>query len=301
MKSMSFRRLARACLAACLLAAQGAAWAQAAAPAAPSKPLLDRLALKSQAVLVVDEATGETLAAKNADRVLPVASLTKLMTALVVLEAQQPLGEVLDITRDDIDNAKHTPSRLKIGTQLTRGNLLLLALMASENRASMALSRHYPGGRLAFVSKMNLKARALGMHHTRFADPTGLSKHNVSTARDLRLLLDAANANPLIRDYSTRPEHTVAVGKRKLKFVSSNRLVRRDNWDIELQKTGFTNEAGRCLVMRTTVGGRQLAMIFLNSFGKLTRYGDASRVRQGLEIEERKRLRHADAAALEAS
>lgn len=286
---------------ACLFAAPLAAWAQAPAPKTPEKLLLERVSLKSQAVLVIDEATGETLAAKNADRVLPVASLTKLMTALVVLDAKQPLDEVIEITRDDIDDEKHTPSRLKVGTQLTRGNLLVLTLMASENRAAMALSRHYPGGRIGFVSKMNTKAYGLGMRNTRFADPTGLSKHNVSTARDLHLLLDASNANATIRDYSTRPQHTVAVGKRKLKFVSSNRLVRRNGWDIDLQKTGFTNEAGRCLVMRTKVAGRELAMIFLNSFGKLTRYGDASRVRQGLESEEKKRLRRVDAASLEAS
>lgn len=263
-----------------VLAVPGAAFA---ATPAPSTPLLDRVALKSRAVLVVDEETGETLAAKNVDTVMPVASLTKLMTALVVLDAAQPLDEVLQITRDDVDDEKHTPSRLRVGAQLSRGNLLLLALMASENRASMALARHYPGGRLAFVSRMNAKAAELGMKRTRFVDPTGLSARNVSTARDLRVLLAAANARPLIRDYSTRAEHTVFVGKRKLKFISSNRLVRRSQWEIGLQKTGFTNEAGRCLVMRAEVAGRKVAMIFLNSFGKLTRYGDASRVRQGLE------------------
>jgi D-alanyl-D-alanine endopeptidase (penicillin-binding protein 7) len=278
-----------------VLALPGATFA---ATSAPPAPILDRLALKSRAVLVVDEQTGETLAAKNADTVMPVASLTKLMTALVVLDAAQPLDEVLEITRDDIDDDKHTPSRLKIGAQISRGNLLLLALMASENRASMALSRHYPGGRLAFVSRMNNKAAELGMKRTRFVDPTGLSARNVSTARDLRLLLSASNARPLIRDYSTRTEHTIHVGKRRIKFISSNRLVRRSQWDIELQKTGFTNEAGRCLVMRADVAGRKVAMIFLNSFGKLTRYGDASRVRQGLERKDRERA-HRVSVALE--
>lgn len=275
------RRRAFAWLGVWLLAVPMAAGAES--KAAAQAHLLDRVALKSRAVLVVDEDTGETLAAKNADAVAPVASLTKLMTALVVLDAAQPLDEVLEVTRDDIDQHKRTPSRIKIGALLTRGNLLLLTLMASENRAALTLSRHYPGGREAFVARMNAKAAELGMRNTRFVDAAGLSPHNVSTARDLRVLLGASHARPLIREYSTRPQHTVSIGKRKLTFINSNRLVRRSSWDIDLQKTGFTNEAGRCLVMRTTVAGRRLAMVFLNSFGKLTRYGDASRVRIGLE------------------
>jgi serine-type D-Ala-D-Ala endopeptidase (penicillin-binding protein 7) len=256
-----------------------------------SQPILDRLALKSGAVLVVDQDTGETLAMKNADKVLPIASLTKVMTAFVVLDSAQPLDEILEITTDDIDREKRTPSRLKVGTRLSRDDLLILALMASENRAASALSRHYPGGRASFIDEMNAKARELGMRHTHFADPAGLSSRSVSTARDLHILLTAADAQPVIRDYSTRQRHTVRVARnRPLTFVSSNRLVRyAGNWDIELQKTGFTNEAGRCLVMQAKVADRRLAMIFLNSVGKLTRYGDASRVRTRLELEDRKR------------
>lgn len=288
----------RATLGALLLAVQGVAFCAAPAPA---KPVLRHLALKSNAVLVVDEDTGETLAAKNPDVVAPIASLTKLMTALVVIDAALPADEVLEITGDDIDRYKHTPSRLKIGTRLRRRELLLLALMASENRAAMALGRNYPGHRAAFVDQMNAKARALGMTHTHFVDPAGLSSMNVSSPSDLRLLLKAAAAQPLIRDYTTRPQYVARIGKRRVTFISSNRLVRRSGkWDIELQKTGYTNEAGRCLVMRATVAGRRLAMIFLNSFGKLTRYGDASRVRQRLEMLDRKRGPR-EAAAFEAT
>jgi len=248
---------------------------------------INPVALKSQSVLVVDADSGEILAAKNADAVVAVASLTKLMTALVVLDAGQDLEEELQITREDLDTYKRTPSRLPFGARVRRGDLLLLALMASENRAALALSRHYPGGREAFVAQMNATATHLGMTNTRFTDAAGLSASNRSTARDLRLLLDAANAQPLIQEYSTRPSHTLRVGKQRLRFISSNRLVRGARWDIELQKTGYTNEAGRCLVMQATVEGRRLAMIFLNSVGKLTRYGDAARVRQGLASAER--------------
>jgi serine-type D-Ala-D-Ala endopeptidase (penicillin-binding protein 7) len=264
--------------------------------AAPSTYPISAVALKSQSVLVVDADTGETLAAKNADAVTPVASLTKLMTALVVLEAAQPLDEMLEITREDVDTYKRTPSRLRVGTQLRRDDLLLLALMASENRAALTLSRHYPGGRAAFVAQMNSMATRLGMMHTRFTDPAGLSASNRSTARDLRRMLDAAGEQPLIRDYSTRSSHTVRMGRQRVRFLSSNRLVRGSRWDIELQKTGYTNEAGRCLVMQATVEGRHLAMIFLNSVGKLTRYGDAARVRDRLVQVERTRARTLKAA-----
>lgn len=289
----------RAVAGALLLAAHGLAAAAEPSAAKSGQPILDRLALKSGAWLVVDQDTGETLAMKNADRVLPIASLTKVMTAFVVLDAAQPLDEILEITAADIDREKRTPSRLKVGTRLSRDDLLVLALMASENRAASALSRHYPGGRMAFIAQMNATARALGMKSTRFADAAGLSRRSVSTARDLHILLTAADAQPLIRDYSTRQRHTVRVARnRPLTFLSSNRLVRRaGNWDIDLQKTGFTNEAGRCLAMTATVANRRLAMIFLNSVGKLTRYGDASRVRTRLELEDRKRGVSAGSAA----
>ena len=282
-------------LIACVLAGS----ALAASPEnAVSAPLLGKVPLKSQAALVVDLDSGETLVAKNAEAVVPVASLTKLMTGLVVIESGFPLDEMLQITKDDSYPAKRTPSKLAAGTWLTRGELLLLSLMASENRAAMALSRHYPGGRPAFMARMNTKARELGMLHTHFDDPAGLSDASVSTARDLHLLMQAAAAEPLIGLYSTQREATVRIQRRNMKFYNSNRLVRRrGQWDIALQKTGYTNEAGRCLVMQTRVAGRRLAMIFLDSFGKLTRYGDASRVRQRLESEQRKPGRASAAAA----
>lgn len=251
-------------------------------------PVSGKLSLKSSAAFVVDQDSGEILAMKNADTVMPVASLTKLMTALVVLDAQQPMDEVLEIGQDDVDTEKRTHSRLKVGTRLKRGDLLLLALMSSENRASMSLSRHYPGGRTAFVAQMNAKARQLGMSSTHFADPAGLSKRSVSTARDLHRLLKAAYKHPAIRSDSSRNEATMVIGGRPLKFVNSNRLVRgRSGWDIQLQKTGFTNEAGRCLVMQVNLMGRRLGMIFLNSFGTLTRYADAGRVRRLIEANSR--------------
>lgn len=244
---------------------------------------LDTLKLKSHAVLVVDQDSGETLADKNADLVMPVASLTKLMTALVVLDAALPGDERLEITADDIDRDKRTPSRLKVGARLTRDELLLLALMASENRAALTLSRSHPGGRPAFIAEMNAKARALGMANTYFADPAGLSDSSVSTARDLHKLVTAAYAQPLIRTYSTRREFTVTVDGKPLKYGNSNRLVRSRSWAIDLQKTGYTLEAGRCLAMTARVANRKVVMIFLDSWGRLTRYADASRVRQGLE------------------
>ena len=246
----------------------------------------DELAFKSSAALVVDQDSGAVLASKNADSVVPVASLTKLMTALVVLDSKLPMDETIEITRDDVDHEKHSHSRLLVGTQLTRDQALLLALMASENRAALALSRYYPGGRIAFIQQMNAKAQALGMTSTHFADPAGLSSKSVSTARDLHRLVTAASEQAVIRSYSTKTDARVKVKRRMLTFHNSNRLVRRrGQWDIELQKTGFTNEAGRCLVMQVKVGERRLAMIFLDSIGKLTRYGDASRVRRHVERE----------------
>jgi len=246
----------------------------------------NELALKSSAVLVVDQDSGETLAFKNPDVVLPIASLTKLMTALVVIEAGLPLDEVLEISREDVDQERNTHSRLKVGTRLSRDELLLLALMSSENRAAMALSRNYPGGRTAFIAQMNAKAQALGMGATHFGDAAGLSNQSVSTARDLHRLVSAADAQPLIRDYSTRAESTIRVNKQRLTYINSNRLVRKGgDWDIGLQKTGFTNEAGRCLIMQATVLGRRIAMIFLDSTGTLTRYADAARVRHRLELD----------------
>ncbi|MFT4045480.1 MAG: D-alanyl-D-alanine endopeptidase [Solimonas sp.] len=242
------------------------------------------LKLKSGVVLVVDQNTQEVLAAQNADVAQPIASLTKLMTALVVSEAGLSLDETLEITREDIDLEKHSYSRLSPGLRLTREELLLLALMSSENRAASALGRNYPGGRPAFIRAMNAKARALGMTHTHYVDSNGLSSGNVSTAQDLVKLVNAAYKVPLIREFSTEIETTVRPGKRVMHFVSSNRLVRASNdWRIGLQKTGFTNEAGRCLVMQATVKGRPLVMVLLDSDGKFTRFADAQRVRSWVE------------------
>ena len=240
----------------------------------------DRLALKSNAALVLDQDSGEVLFSKNSEAVLPIASITKLMTALVGIEARQPLDEVLTITQDDVDTERHSGSRLRVGTQLSRGEMLHLALMSSENRAANALGRHYPGGLSAFVMSMNRKAQALGMWDTRYVEPTGLSSSNQSSARDLATLVNAAHQYELIRELSTSPEHQVAVGRRQLQFRNTNILVRNPTWDIGLQKTGYIAEAGRCLVMQTQLAGRKLIMVFLDSAGKYSRIGDAERVRR---------------------
>lgn len=240
------------------------------------------LALKSNVALVLDQETNEVLLAKNEGAVLPIASITKLMTALVVLEAQQPLDEVLTISSEDIDTEKHTGSRLAVGTQLTRGEMLHLALMSSENRASNALGRHYPGGLAAAVEAMNAKARQLGMRDTRYVEPTGLSSSNQSSASDLARLVKVAYEVPLLRELSTTAEHRVRVGRRDMAFHTTNGLVRSRSWDIGLQKTGYIAEAGRCLVMQAELAGRKLIMVFLDSAGKYSRIGDAERVRKWL-------------------
>jgi len=243
----------------------------------------DPLDLKSGAALVLDQETDEVLFAKNARAVVPIASLTKLMTALVVTEAQLPLDDVLTITQADIDTEKGSRSRLRVGTQLTRGEMLHLALMSSENRAANALGRHYPGGLDAFVQEMNRRADELGMSHTRYVEPTGLSSANQSSARDLAILVKAAYEVPLIRELSTSSEHMVDVGTRQLRFGTTNGLVRDPTWDIGLQKTGYISEAGRCLVMQAEMLGRKLILVFLDSTGKYSRIGDANRVRHWLE------------------
>jgi D-alanyl-D-alanine endopeptidase (penicillin-binding protein 7) len=240
----------------------------------------DPLALKSSAALVLDQDTNEVLFSKNPEAVLPIASLTKLMTAVVITEASLPLDEVLSITQDDVDTEKHSGSRLRVGTQLTRGEMLHLALMSSENRAAHALGRHYPGGMDAFVEAMNQKAQELGMADTRYVEPTGLSSRNQSSARDLATLVKAAYAHQLIRELSTTPEHQVAIGRRQLQFRNTNLLVRNPTWEIGLQKTGYISEAGRCLVMQAQLAGRKLIMVFLDSTGKYSRIGDAERVRK---------------------
>ena len=267
--------------------------ARAKVAAAPLKPSMGQLAglhgasdpldLKSGVALVVDQDTSEVLFAKNSQAVLPIASLTKLMTALVVVEAGQSLDDVLEITAEDIDTEKGSGSRLRPGTRLTRGEMLHLALMSSENRAANALGRHYPGGLQAFVSAMNAKARLIGMHDTRYVEPTGLSSRNQSSAADLAMLVKTAHQHSLIRELSTSPEYQVAVGNRQLQYRNTNGLVRNPSWDIGLQKTGYISEAGRCLVMQAQLAGRKLIMVFLDSAGKYSRIGDAERVRRWVE------------------
>lgn len=243
----------------------------------------DPLDLKSSVALVVDQDTKEVLLSKNDRAVLPIASLTKLMTGLLISEAKLPMEEIIAITQDDVDTEKHSGSRLRVGATLTRGELLHLALMSSENRAAHALGRTYPGGMSAFVERMNAKAKLLGMTDTRYVEPTGLSSQNQSSAHDLAALVNVAHGDPLLRELSTSPGHEVAVGNRVLQYNNTNRLVKNPSWDIGLQKTGYISEAGRCLVMQTQVAGRKLIMVFLDSAGKLSRLGDAERVRSWVE------------------
>jgi serine-type D-Ala-D-Ala endopeptidase (penicillin-binding protein 7) len=242
----------------------------------------DPLDLKSSVALVVDQDTHEVLFSKNSGAVLPIASITKLMTGLVVAESNAPLDEVLVITQDDIDTEKGSRSRLAVGTQLTRGEMMHLALMSSENRAANALGRHHPGGLPAFVEAMNRKAAMLGMHDTHYVEPTGLSSKNQSSAQDLAVLVGAAHRVPLLRELSTSQEAQVAVGRRVMQFRNTNGLVRNPEWDIGLQKTGYIAEAGRCLVLQAQMAGRKLIMVLLDSTGKYSRIGDAERIRKWL-------------------
>nr|WP_302172332.1 serine hydrolase [uncultured Hydrogenophaga sp.] len=245
----------------------------------------DPLDLNSSVALVVDQDTNEVLFSKNDHAILPIASLTKLMTGLIVADAHLDMNEMITITQDDVDTYKGSRSRLAVGTRLTRGELMHLSLMSSENRAAHALGRTYPGGMTEFVRLMNLKARELGMADTRYVEPTGLSSENRSSARDLATLVSVAYERPILRDLSTSPGYEVDVGQRTLQFNNSNRLVKNPQWDIGLQKTGYISEAGRCLVMQAQVAGRKLIMVFLDATGKLSRLEDAERVRKWLELQ----------------
>ena len=240
--------------------------------------------LKSQAALVIDQESGEILLGKNMESTLPIASLTKLMTAIVTLDAELDPDEPVTITKADVDRLRGSHSRLQVGTVLTRDELLHLALMASENRAASALASSYPGGKDSCVLAMNLKAQLLGMTGTRFEDGTGLSGRNVSTAQDLAKLVQAAHAYPKIRDYTTSTSHQVKVGRRVMRFGNTNNLTRSSRWEIGVSKTGYIAEAGRCLVMQVTLAGRSVIIVLLDSWGKYTRVGDATRIRQWLEI-----------------
>jgi len=243
----------------------------------------DEVYLRSAVALVQDASSGETLIAKNQSVVLPIASITKLMTAMVILDAGLNLEQRVAISDEDYDFVKGTRSRLRPGTVLTRSELLLLALMSSENRAAYSLARTYPGGITAFVAAMNEKARVLGMTDTKFIDPTGLSSSNVSTAQDLARMVRAAHEYPLIRQYSTRDAATVQALGRPLGYRNTNGLVRSAQWDIGLSKTGYISEAGRCLVMRVRMQSREVIVVLLDSWGKLSRVGDANRIKKWLE------------------
>ena len=241
------------------------------------------LMLHSASVLVQDQATGAVLFEKNADAVVHIASLTKLMTAMVALDARLPLDEMLDIGKDDVDILKGTHSRLRVGSRLTREEMLRLALMSSENRAAASLSRHYPGGREAFIAAMNQKSQALGLTDTRFSDSTGLTAANVSSARDLTRLVDAAHHYPLIREFSTTADYKVAIAGRPQTFRNTNSLVKNSTWEIGLSKTGYISEAGKCLVMQAWLNNKPTIIVLLDSWGKLTRIGDANRIKRWVE------------------
>ncbi len=244
------------------------------------------LNLKSHAVMVFDTQNNHIIYDKNVDNIMPIASITKLMTAMVILDAQLSLSEKLKIDSDDVDKIKNTRSRLQVGASFARHELLRLALMSSENRAAAALGRTYPGGTQEFVKAMNKKAYKLGMNDSYFVEPTGLSVANVSTARDLAKMVAVAYDYNIIREFSTTTKHVVTPRNRKnkLQFVNSNSLVRSNNWKIAVSKTGFLNEAGRCLVMQAKITGKPIVIVLLNSWGKNTRIGDANRVRKWMEI-----------------
>jgi serine-type D-Ala-D-Ala endopeptidase (penicillin-binding protein 7) len=239
--------------------------------------------LRSIAALVKDQHTGEFLLAKQADAAMPIASITKLMTAMVVLDAKLDMDEVITIVEADRDTLRNSHSHLSVGTRLTRREALLLALMASENRAARALGRTFPGGIMALVSAMNEKARVLDLVDIRFEDPAGLSDGNVSSAKDLIRLVDMACRYPLICAFSTQAEATIQSGRKQLHFVNTNALVRNNRWQIGLSKTGYIEEGGRCLVMQTQLAQRQVLIVLLNSVGKNTRLADANRIKQWME------------------
>ncbi len=270
-----------------LLLLTGPAILPAAAAQAPAQVQRDpaKLHLASGSALLIDLNTRKELYSSNAERVLPIASVTKLMTAMVVLDAKLPMDEMLTMTIANNPEMKGIYSRVRLGSELNRRETLLITLMSSENRAATSLANHYPGGYGAFIKAMNAKARSLGMSHTRYVEPTGLSTQNVSTARDLAKLLIASRSYPMLSQLSTTREKTVAFRKPNytLGFRNTDHLVNKSNWDINLTKTGFTNEAGHCLVLLTKMDNRPVAMVILDAFGKYTHFADASRMRQWLE------------------
>jgi D-alanyl-D-alanine endopeptidase (penicillin-binding protein 7) len=239
--------------------------------------------LRSSAALVFDQTNSQILYSRHADVAMPIASISKLVTALTVADAKQPMDEIIEITDEDRAIGKGAYSRLAVGARLTRGDLFHLALMASENRAAHALARNYPGGMAAFMPAMNAKAQELGMTSSHFVEPTGLSSDNVASPEDLSKLVMAAAKNPIVREYSTDPGYDVRIGRRMVGFHNTDALVNNPGWDIIVQKTGYIEEAGRCLVMQTIIEGRTVVIVLLNSFGKQTRVADAARVRKWME------------------
>jgi D-alanyl-D-alanine endopeptidase (penicillin-binding protein 7) len=242
------------------------------------------LKVRSHVALIYDELTQRPLYIKNGQTVMPIASITKLMTAMVVLDANLPMDVEISVAEDDLNSIKRARSRLRVGMTLTRREMLRLALMASENRAALALARSFPGGPDALVEAMNAKARSLGMDNTRFFDPTGLDSDNVSTAQDLVKMVSAARDYPLISQYTTTATHTVdSLNGREMHFSNTNPLVRNATWNIGLSKTGFINEAGQCLVMQATINRRPVIIVLLDSWGRRTRVGDANRIKRWME------------------
>ena len=258
-------------------------------PLVPAKDIREyanthKLKLRSHVALVYDEHDNEIIFQRHADDVMPVASLSKLMTAMVILDAGLPMEEEITITKDDKDRIRYSKSRLRKGMKFNRADLLLIALLASENRAASALARTYPGGTRKFVAAMNDKARALGLTKTHFTDPAGLGKKNVSTAHEMMQIVKAASEYPVIREFTTQTKETIVdLNKgREVNFGNTNRLVKLDSWPIKLSKTGFTNDAGNCLVMQTEINDRPVIIVLLNSWGKLSKYGDSNRIKQWL-------------------
>lgn len=247
--------------------------------------------LKSSSVLIIDQSDSSILYSRNSDVAAPIASITKLMTALVVLDAKQPMDEPLEITEAELDLPKMNVSRLSVGTVLTRGDLMHLALMASENRAAHALGANYPGGLTAFVRAMNAKAAELGMQNAHFADPTGLSSENVASPEDLSKLVIAASKNPVIREYSTDKSYSVRVHRHLIEYRNTDNLVANPTWNIIVQKTGYIAEAGKCLVMEAVIEGRNVVIVLLDSLGKYTRVADAKRVKSWMESLSTQRVR----------
>ena len=239
--------------------------------------------LRSSAFVVVSQTTGDVILERKSESVLPIASITKLMTAMVVLDAGQSLSEEIIVNKADIDTLKGTGSRLSLGTRLRREEMLHLALMSSENRAASALARHYPGGEAAFVAAMNVKAKMIGLWDTRFSDSTGLDPANVSSPRDLVKMVSAASTYPLIREFSTTSERYVEIRGRMHRFGNTNSLVRKDDWQIGISKTGYIREAGRCLVMQAWLLDQPVIIVLMDSEGRYTRTADAVRIKKWLE------------------